>query len=76
MLFYLRAEQDTDFKPNKSSFILFHGLKTDLLVLLPQGIMKWKYCYLICILSAFRDTRYKVVVLSPESDHFLKCIFS
>lgn len=50
MLFYLRAEQDIDFMPNKSSFSLFCGLKTDLAVLLPQGIMKWKYCYLVCIL--------------------------
>lgn len=76
MLFYLRAEQDIDFMPNKSSFILFHGLKTDMPVLLPQGIMKWKYYYLVCILSAFRDIRYKVVALSPESDHFLKYVFS
>lgn len=75
MLFYLRAEQNIDFMPNKSSFILFHGLKNDLPVLLPQGIMKWKY-YLVYILSPFRDTRYKAVALSPESDHFLKCIFS
>lgn len=37
MLLYQRAEQDIDFMPSKSSFILFHGLQTDLMVL-PVGI--------------------------------------
>jgi len=50
MLFCLRAEQDIDLMPNKSSFILFYGLKIDLPVLLVHGIMKWKYGYLVCIL--------------------------